>query len=325
MTTTVPSSAIADFLGAVGLSPRQAHKALTVWPLVQRDGAAAPPAYVPLARALEGGWLDVDEVSEDGSVPNVKVTNRGGEAVLVLFGEELVGAKQNRIANASFLVPAESELVIDVSCVEAGRWGRARRERFRAGESILSSKLRRKMSGRVRAARAAGRRFQTDQSEVWDEVSERVAWSRAEAPTAAYADYRHTRARELDEIGDAFQPVPGQVGFVAAAGDEILGVEAIGSPEVFHEGFRRLLAGYAIDAVDAAFHREREARAGAAAPPAPRFDAPEPFLEALAAAPTLATPSLGLGTDLRLEGDALAGCALVDETVVHLTAYPAEA
>ncbi len=76
------------------------------------------------------------------------------------FGGELIGAKQNRIANASFLVPAESELVIDVSCVEAGRWGRRRRERFSSGETILSSKLRRTMSRRVHAARVAGAGFQ---------------------------------------------------------------------------------------------------------------------------------------------------------------------
>jgi len=332
MTTTVPSASIADFLASVALAPRQAHKSLTVWPLVRREGGAgaAAAAYVPLARALEVGWLDVDEVSEGGAVPLARVTNRGGETVLVLFGEELIGAKQNRIANASFLVPAASELVIDVSRVEAGRWGRARRDRFTASEAILSSKLRRTMLGRVLAARAAGGRFEADQGEVWDEVAERVAFANVEAPTSAYADYRASRATELDEIGRAFHPVPGQLGFVAAAGDEVLGVEAIGSPEVFVEAFRRLLSGYAIDAVDAAFHREREARrhearASGGEAAAPRFDAPEPFLEALAAASTLATPSLGLGTDLRLEGDTLSGCALVcADALVHLTAYPAE-
>jgi len=316
--------AIPEFLAATGLAPRQAHKALTLWPLVQRTGATAAPAYVPLARALEAGWFEVDEVGDEGSVPHAKVTNRGGEAVLVLFGEELLGAKQNRIANASFLVAAKSELVIDVSCVEHGRWGRANRERFAVGESILSSKLRRKMSGSVRAARAAGGGFRADQAEVWEEVSERVAFSNAEAPSDAYADYYRSRTVEVGEIARAFHPAPGQVGFVAATGEGILGLEAIGSPEVFQEGFQRLVSSYAIDAVDAAFHREREARPGHGPAPVPRFDAPEPFLAALAAAPTLASPSLGIGTDLRLEGTELAGCALVDEALVHLTAYPAE-
>ena len=318
--------AIPEFLAATGLAPRQAHKALTVWPLVQRTGATAAPAYVPLARALAAGWLELDEVGDEGSVPHARVVNRGGEAVLVLFGEELVGAKQDRIANASFLVPAASEVVIDVSCVELGRWQRPNRERFTAGQAILSSKLRRKMSASVRKARAAGQGFHADQGEVWDEVAARVGFSRADAPTEAYADYRRSRHGQVEDVVRAFRPVPGQVGFVAAAGDEVLGLEAIGSPEVFAESFPRLLRGYAIDAVDAAFLREHDpaARPGAAQPPpAPRFDAPEPFLAALGAAPALASPSLGLGTDLRLAGPELAGCALVAGGVVHLTAYPA--
>lgn len=52
------------------------------------------------------------------------------------------------------------------------------------------------------------------------------------------------------------------------------------------------------------------------------FDAFEPFLEALATAPVSAAPSLGLGSDLRIEGERLAGCALEHEGVVHLTAFP---
>jgi hypothetical protein len=38
-------------------------------------------------------------------------------------GEQLVGAKQNRILNMTVLVAAETEVTIPVSCVERGRWG----------------------------------------------------------------------------------------------------------------------------------------------------------------------------------------------------------
>ena len=81
-----------------------------------------PPAPAPtlqpiaelLAHALEDGTVQIDEVSEAGSVPNVRVTNRGAQNVLFLFGEEIRGARRNRIANASFLVPAQSELWHDI-------------------------------------------------------------------------------------------------------------------------------------------------------------------------------------------------------------------
>jgi hypothetical protein len=42
--------------------------------------------------------------------------------LLLLDGEELVGAKQNRILNTTVLVDAHVTVTIPVSCVEQGRW-----------------------------------------------------------------------------------------------------------------------------------------------------------------------------------------------------------
>ena len=62
--------------------------------------------YVTLADALGAGLIEIVEVNEAGSVPNLKVVNRGEQEVLLLAGEILVGAKQNRVLNASMMVPA---------------------------------------------------------------------------------------------------------------------------------------------------------------------------------------------------------------------------
>jgi hypothetical protein len=48
---------------------------------------------------------------------------------LLLDGEQLVGAKQNRIPNMIVLVAAQTEVTIPVSCVEQGRWGYQARHR----------------------------------------------------------------------------------------------------------------------------------------------------------------------------------------------------
>ena len=62
-------------------------------------------------------------------------------------------------------------------------------------------------------------------------------------------------------------PLERQVGFVAVAGDEIVGLEAIGRPEIFADQFEGLVRSYAVDAIDAALgERERER-----ALPAPRL------------------------------------------------------
>ena len=316
--------ALAAFLRRSHLGPRQFHKALSLWPLLPTPGAPEPDGldYVPLAQALEDGFVSVREVDASGSVPHVCVENRAATSVLILFGEELRGAKQNRVANASFLLAPQDERVIDVSCVEQGRWAR-RGGRFATGGAefegsapMLSSAIRRKMQKKVAMARAMTGTYGADQGEVWDEVSLRLGRSGVRSDSMAYADYARSRARDIHEIAKSFHVLhdAGQVGFVAAIGDEIVGLEAIGRAEVFARLFPTLLHAYAIDAVDIEHVREINPRA--------RFDRPEAFLAALASAPANAGPSLAMGSDVRLASDAVEGCALVAEgALVHLTAF----
>ncbi len=313
-----PLEPIAALLAQVALAPQQTHKSLTLWPLVLREDTprSDQPAYVLLARALEEGTLQIDEISEGGSVPNVRVSNRGTSDVLVLFGEEICGAKQNRIANASFLVAAQSELVIDVSCVEQGRWGRRTGGGFRASGDVVSQRMRRKMSPQVAQARRRGGRFEANQSEVWSDVGERLAHSQTTSATDSYEDYIRSRQSDLSDLLGAFRPLERQVGFVAVAGGEIVGLEAIGRPDVFAERFEGLVRSYAIDAIDAALGQRERGR--------PQHDSPEAFLAAVARARVETGPSLGLGLDLRIEGADVAGCALVAGQVVHLTAFPSQ-
>jgi len=310
-------------LDRVALAPRQVAKQLTLWPLVEIHEAPAPraAAYVTLGEAAAADAVCVEEVGALGIVPNVRVVNRGDRAVLVLFGEELRGAKQNRIANASFLVGAWSEVVIDVSCVEAGRWAQRDSLRFRLPSSVASHALRKKMALHVAESRRAGEGFDADQGAVWEEVALRLDHSRVRSATSSYSDYLEARASELRGLEQAFRSVPGQVGFVASIGEEIVGMEAIGRPYAFARAMPGLLQSYLIDAVDHALVRERNLAGATSRRSAPGFDAPEPFLDALRAAEGTTSPSLGLGLDLRLHGPRVAGCALVEGEVVHLTAF----
>jgi hypothetical protein len=309
---------IASFLGSSSLAPRQSHKSLTLWPLL-RDGApSSAPPYVTLSEAFARGQLVIDELQKGATVPHVLAKNRGDVAVLVLFGEEIRGAMQNRIANASFLVPPKAEVVLDVSCVEHGRWAR-RGAAFESTGAVMSSHIRHRMNRHVSMSRRTGRGFRADQGEVWQDVGERVAHSRAHSPSGAYSDYLATRTHDLDEMAAAFRPLPGQVGFVACIGEEVAGLEAIGRPEVFAEAFPGLLRSYLVDAIDHALVRRHRPPAR----PEARFDAPEPFLAALAAARPESSASLGLGADLRIENERVNACALVAGEVVHLTAFPA--
>ncbi len=338
--TTNPTD-LERFLMSLQLAKRHTHKALTVWPLIappESLGVKAPP-YVCLTDAVESGRFSIGEISESGSVPQVVADNRGDVAVLVLFGEELRGAKQNRIANATFLVGPRSCVQLPVSCVEAGRWAR-QSDAFAPSGAIFSSQSRSKMARRVADSRADGRGFAANQSEVWDEVESILESSSVASETRSYADFVDTHRDRFDEAERAFEPLRRQVGFVASIGDTVVGMEVVGRPEVFARVYRGLIGSYLVDAFG---DERRVARplgrtrgrlrakstndllarlAGEASPSSPmRFSGPEAFIRAVAKAPATRSASIGLGDDWRLRGRGIEACALLAGAVVQVTAF----
>src|SRR5262245_42669230 len=115
------------------------HETLTVFPLSVESQAGVD--YLPSDEAIAAGVVTVEEVNESGSVPNLLVDNQADTLVLFLEGEELRGAKQNRVLNTSVLVAARSKMTVPVSCVAQGRWRYSSRQ-FGSGGSNASSKTR---------------------------------------------------------------------------------------------------------------------------------------------------------------------------------------
>ncbi|CAN5545299.1 hypothetical protein BH20ACT23_BH20ACT23_08970 [soil metagenome] len=143
------------------------HRALT---LVSLFGGAPTKEYVLAAEAFADGLLTINEVDE-GSVPQLALTNEANLPVLLLDGEHLEGAMQNRIVNASVLVAANSETQLPVACVEHGRWHYEEREDFSPGDDFAYGGLGAKnASARAVSARVMGQRS-VDQGEVWADIS----------------------------------------------------------------------------------------------------------------------------------------------------------
>ena len=110
------------------------HEALAVFPLFSApDGESITCS--PTRRSGPGRSRS-RRSARAAPCPNLLVTNQGDSRVLFLEGEELRGAKQNRVLNTSVLVAAHSKTPIPVSCVEQGRW-RYRSRQFDSGGSPL--------------------------------------------------------------------------------------------------------------------------------------------------------------------------------------------
>ncbi len=91
---------------------------------------------------------------EAGGVPFLRVANGADQPLLLLDGEGLIGAKQNRTLN-TVLTAAHAEVTTPVNCVEQKRWG-SRGRRFRPGDTSLLPFLRARKVTRVSQSPAAG-------------------------------------------------------------------------------------------------------------------------------------------------------------------------
>ncbi len=117
------------------------HENLTIFPIYSSGPTPDEVEYLLSDEAVSAGCVTVEEINESGSVPTLLVTNRGDQRVLFLEGEELRGAKQNRVLNTSVLIGARTKTTIPVSCVEQGRW-RFRSHQFTPSHNYSSPKLR---------------------------------------------------------------------------------------------------------------------------------------------------------------------------------------
>jgi hypothetical protein len=293
---------------------------LTMVPLVGPDVPAA--AYVTLDEALATGSVRITEVSNHGRVPELQVVNDADAPVLIADGEELVGAKQNRIVNLTILVPARTRLTIPVSCVEAGRW-QWRSRTFEAAPRLHHAAGRAMKMAQVTASLAERGERGADQLAIWEDVAAKAARLEASSPTAASEAMYRSHEEALAAAVAALAPADGQRGAVFVLEGRAVGVELFDAAATWRKLAPKFARSYALDALDAEFARRR----GFAAPlPARGAEslraATDELLRRVAAAPEKRFPAIGLGEDIRLAGENVAGGALVvGGRLVHLSAF----
>jgi hypothetical protein len=180
--------------------------------------------YITLDEAIGQRLSEITEVSEHGVVPELRVINRGLKPTLVIDGEELTGAKQNRIVNLTILVAARAELIIPVSCVEAGRW-RAKSDAFAAAPRTQYATGRAKRMGQVSFSMATAGNRTSDQSAVWADIAEKSARMDSNSATSAMEQIFTDHAASIDTYVTGCAPVDGQVGALFAIDDHIVGFD----------------------------------------------------------------------------------------------------
>ena len=287
------------------------YKSLTVFPLYVET--ASPAEYQLADEAISAATVAVQEVSEGGSVPELLVENSGDARVLFLEGEELRGAKQNRILNTSILVPAKAKIKVPVSCVEQGRW------RY-AGKHFASAKIRSphsllfKLKSSVSRSSKETGTHRSDQAGVWQEVAKKQAAFGTASATGAMADTYESQADKMTEYREQLKYPEGAAGVAVALGSKVVSVDLFDKPATCQKAWDRLLSGLVLDALEAKGEGQAEPKAV------------EQLLQESAGATWSEAQTVGEGQEYRTEFKGSHGSALIlEDAVVHLNVLTAPA
>jgi hypothetical protein len=305
MPTLAEIEPVATTLRSLLTAEPVSHGALTMIPLVTPLGS--DPDWLTLDEA--GDQVRIAEVSEGGSVPDLTLTSAAAKLVLVLDGEELIGAKQNRVLNTTVLVAAGATLRIPVSCVEQGRW-HDRSRHLAPSDTSLYASLRGKKAAWVTRSVRAGRGHRSDQVGLWTDLAAKDADHEVASPTGAMRDFYSRYEDEMAAGRRALSARPGQVGALVYLAGRWAGLDLLAGPRLFARAWERLATGYLADGIGRA--------PGSRLAPSPRT-----VLRRLAGCPAEAAPAVGLGHEYRLIGPDASGAVLVlDDLVAHLMAFP---
>lgn len=235
------------FEGLTILEPQVIYQNIVILPVESKT----PPniKYISLKSAVQSKKAQVTEVSESGSVQNVKIVNHSNDFILIPQGEHLVGAKQNRIVNTSILVEPKSEIIIPVSCIEQGRWHHIRPD-FIPADELVTYKLRKHTSVTVSKNLKERGDFKSNQSSVWGFIAKDFEKDRIHHHTSSYSEYMKEKlSRENTQNFDLKLPanINGAAIFI---GDKLLSFEYFSDKNYFDEIKERLIRAVIIDAQD---------------------------------------------------------------------------
>jgi len=299
-----------EFSG-IETGPSTQFRNLILFPLVRRNTPARPLDYLLLEDGIAQGKVRVTEVHAGGSVPELRLQNNADLPVLMVDGEELVGAKQNRVLNLTILAPAKQVTVIPVSCVEAGRWGMSWADLKTADYLMYSLGRGERLAQVTESMRSNGTR-KSDQQAVWRNIAAKAARLKASSPTGAMSAIFESQASSLEEFTRAFTWQEDQCGVAFAIGGRVLGLEIFDHPEVMRRFFQKLVRSYALDALDAdpSAHEPASVEAACA------------LVTQIGAAQSFAEQAVGLGKDVRFNGPETCGAALwAQERYVHICSF----
>ena len=227
------------------------------------------------------------------SVNQLYVINKSSKPLYLMPGEVIIGGDQDRTIGREYVIqPTKKPELIEVYCVEHGRWGSRDQQAYaslvveatahhdrrasvalsrnggNAAELTKQANEGRfvgsvgKLSKGARIAVQEGK----GQSEVWDEVGKENAKSRVTSQSGAFTGNYSEKAavKRLDpyiaKIQSPISETDRVVGVLVAVNDKMDSAEVLESTPLFKKLWPKLLKSYALDAANASEAEQPKAK-----------------------------------------------------------------
>ena len=299
---------ITNHLSEIEFGKIQQFKNMAIVPLFSKINKDYK--YLTMKEALDKELLTVKEIDHDGSVPELKVKNKAPIPIFLLDGEELIGAKQNRVLNTSILLKAKSETIIPVSCTEQGRWSYTSDE-FHDSGLVMSNKARKLKSRSVGKSLEESMEFLADQCEVWNGIEELSKDADIQSPTNSMKDVFESKKEDIDNYLKALPCLPSQKGIMVFVNGKVEGFDIVSLSSAYKNIHPKLLKSYAIDSI-----LDKNGKNNLS------IDKAKNFIKKTIKCRGKKYDSKGIGLDYRFETNKLVGSSLVySEKVIHVAFF----
>ncbi|WP_405288522.1 ARPP-1 family domain-containing protein [Methanobrevibacter sp.] len=263
--------------------------------------------FLTLKKGYEMNLVEIKEL-EHSTVNTVSCKNDSVTPLILIDGDEITGAMQNRIINNTLLIPAKSTINIPVSCTEHGRW-------HTKGEGAESRTFKPSLYSANHSTRSRKSRASYEerdyQGEVWDSISEFESRSNFKSMTSALNDsYENLKDKQNDYLSK-FHIEDGQNGVIFIVNGEVKGLELFYNHSIYKEYHEKLCRSYIIEAIVEKKSVDNIDRLKLMK-----------VLENISQSEFKSKKSIGLGDNLKFSNDFGSGSGLVwEDELIHMTFF----
>lgn len=201
------------------------------------------------------GVLTLDEavsknavnIQDNLGVDSITLINRGNSPLLILEGESLLGARQDRIFNTTSVVEADVREILPVSCVEKERW--SGNSTFKTSIALAFPSLRSVLRSTVTANLISRGIPKSDQNSIWRLIDKTLNVTRTMSKTKSMHDAYDTLKSEIDRYIEELGEIQNVTGYMVFAGDKFIALDVFSSYELLKKYEKKLFASYAMQGI----------------------------------------------------------------------------